>query len=122
MDDKTIEIELTDNPDPEVNENFLLSLTSPTGGAVPAASAATTFIQNADGPGEVLFVATLFGDSLSGTEGESDIQVIVARSNGSEGEVSVSYVAEGGNCDARRGLHHIRDTRLGGRRNRTEIH
>ena len=60
VDDKTITIDINDDPDPEGNESFLLSLTSPTGGAVLAASAATTFIQNADGPGEVLFVATLF--------------------------------------------------------------
>ena len=87
-------IDLTDDPDPEVNESFLLSLTSPTGGAVLAASAATTFIQNADGPGEVAFCRdSLRRLPLSGTEGESDIQVMVARSNGSEGEVSVSYVS-----------------------------
>jgi uncharacterized delta-60 repeat protein len=92
VEDKAITIDLTDDPDPEVNESFLLSLTSPTGGAVLAASEATTFIQNADGPGEVAFLATLFGAPVRGTEGESDIQVSVSRFNGAQGQVSVSYV------------------------------
>ena len=89
VDDKTITIDMNDDPDPEGNESFLLSLTSPTGGAVLAASAATTFIQNADGPGNLSFDP--LRNFMSRTEGESNIQVVVGRINGSEGEVSVSY-------------------------------
>jgi uncharacterized delta-60 repeat protein len=88
-DDKTIEIELTDDPDPEAHESFLLSLTSPTGGAVLAASEATTVIRNAEGPGTLTF--NPFFWALSGNEGESDIQVEVYRISGSDGEVGVSY-------------------------------
>ena len=120
MDNKTITIDMNDDPDPEVNESFLLSLTSPTGGAVLAASAATTFIQNADGPGVLSF--NPFLNPMSGTEGESNIQVVVGRLNGSEGEVSVSYDIIEGKCYAWRGLRHFRDTCLGGRRHRAEIH
>ena len=93
VDDKMIAIELTDDPDPEVNESFLLSLTSPTGGAVLAASEASTFIQNADGPGVLVFDP--LRNWIPRTEGTSDIQVPVFRMNGSEGEVSVSYDISG---------------------------
>ncbi len=95
VDDKTIAINLIDDSDPEVNESFLLSLTSPTGGAVLAASEATTFIQNADGPGQLSFATNGgFLGPVSGTEGESD-RVPVSRFSGSEGVVSVSYITSG---------------------------
>ena len=55
--------------------------------------------RNEDGPGEVGFFEKPFDDQplrFRGTEGESDIQVMVVRFNGSEGAVSVAYgVARG---------------------------
>ncbi len=94
VDDNAITTNLIDDSDPEGNESFRLSLSSPAGGAVLAASAATTTIGNENGPGEL--VIPFATDSRSGTEGQSNIRVHVFRLNGSQGKVSVSYDVEGG--------------------------
>ncbi len=94
VDQKTITINLIDDSNQEGNESFFLSLTSPTGGAVLAASEAITFIyDDLDGPGG-LSIDPL-GNWLAYTEGKSNISVRVYRNGGSEGEVSVSYTTKG---------------------------
>ena len=95
-DDKTLSVNLIDDSDPEGSESFLLSLTSPTGGAVLAASEATTFLQSEDGPGQLAFPYA--GLTIVGIEGESDILVPVARIRGLEGEVSVTYAVGNGSA------------------------
>jgi uncharacterized delta-60 repeat protein len=95
-DEKTLTIDLIDDSDSERSESFALRLTDPTGGAVLAASEATTQITSTDGPGELLFLYQLFDSAVVGTEGDSGLTVPVLRGFGSEGVISVSYTVLGG--------------------------
>ncbi len=93
VDDKTIAINLIADSVADSGERFQLLLTSPTGGAVLAASTATTHIRDVDVPGRLAI--PFAADPIARTEGASDITVPVSRFYGSEGEVSVSYTASG---------------------------
>jgi uncharacterized delta-60 repeat protein len=92
-DEKTLTINLIDDSDPEAPETFTLSLTDPTGGALLAASEATSRILSSDGPGQLGFFRELFDAAVVGTEGDLGLTAPVFRRNGSEGAISVSYSA-----------------------------
>jgi uncharacterized repeat protein (TIGR03803 family) len=79
--------DLTCNPPIGCGTVFRID-TSPIGGAMLVPSAATTHIQNADGPGLLTFGP--FSDApIRRTEGTSNIRVPVYRTSGSAGAVSV---------------------------------
>jgi uncharacterized delta-60 repeat protein len=95
-DEKTLTVDLIDDSNSERSEGFALMLTDPTGGAVLAASEATTQITSTDGPGELRFLYQAFDSAVIGTEGDLGLTVPVVRVFGSEGAISVSYTVLGG--------------------------
>ena len=99
--DRSITIDLIDDELAESPEDFSLVLTTPTGGAQLAASAATTNIGSTDGPGQLALdmAPSPFGDN-SVEEGIGAIKLFVGRLNGSEGEISVQFRTNGGSATA----------------------
>ncbi len=99
-DEKRLTIALIDDAEIEGPETFTLSLTDPTGGAVLAASEATSQILSKDGsdvgPGTFAFFFQLWEGDVVGTEGKSGLTVPVLRMSGSQGAVSVSYSVTSG--------------------------
>ena len=102
VDDKTIEHRADGRSEPGQRE--FPSIAHLTDGRRCACRQCSHYVHSeADGP-EKCFLSRLFSVTHLAAR-RPNIQVMVARSNGSEGEISVSYVAEGGDADARRGLH-----------------
>ena len=104
MSDKTVTIALINDTVAEADEDFILSLSMPAGGAQLAATEATTNIASEDGPGELGFqfaldVAEVWEwDPFSAQAGR--IRVAVERTGGSTDPVGVSYSTFAGTAAA----------------------
>lgn len=97
--DKTITVNIFDDAAAESNEDFLLTLSGPTGGAQLAASEASTTIGSDDGPGQLGF-ADFFGQFYGETAEGRKTTARVFRINGSQGAISVSYSTKSGTATA----------------------
>jgi uncharacterized delta-60 repeat protein len=96
--DRTITVDLIDDNKAEPSESYSLALSSPTGGAILAASEAMTRIVSEDGPGSIGMGFLL--DPISTREGAGTVQVRVGRAGGTEGAVGVSYATGNGTAKA----------------------
>jgi len=92
--DRAVSVVILDDNDPESNETYRLTLSSPDGGAQLATIESSTQISSLDGPGTVGFRYAL--DVYQVVEGDRKIEIPVTRFGGAEGAVSVSYSTSGG--------------------------
>jgi uncharacterized delta-60 repeat protein len=91
--DRTLTINIFDDAVAESNEDFLLTLSEPTGSAQLAASEANTTIASDDGPGQLQFLDGLTPVQVG--EAATVIHASVRRTGGSQGAVSVKYSTSG---------------------------
>ena len=100
--DKTITVNVIDDALEEADEDFLMTLSAPTGGAQLAASKATTSIASDDGPGELGFLqATELASVIEDFFGEDiGFRVDVRRTSGWSDAVSVHYETVDGTAKA----------------------
>ncbi len=102
--DKTLSIRLIDDAEAEVDEDFNLLLSAPTGGAPLAAREATVTIVSEDGPGQLGFVNALDVDDVFeiGIFGDGVTFIfVVQRTAGSTGPVDVNYYTVDGTAKVR---------------------
>jgi hypothetical protein len=92
-----VSVSIADDLAVEGPEDFLVSLSNATGGAVPGTQSTTTVtIVDDDAPGTLAFTSATYGATESGTLAT----VTVVRSGGSGGAVSITYTASIGSADA----------------------
>ncbi len=94
---KDIVLNIIDDTDIESNETLTVTLSDPTGGAVLGSPAVTTVtIIEDDVPGTLAFQAA----TANVDEDGGSIEIIVSRTNGSDGEVTVAYATSNGTAVA----------------------
>jgi hypothetical protein len=99
--DKTIEVRITNDRVFEVEESFQVRLSAPTGGALLGDPVVCGITIRDEDPGQHGAVQFAQGE-LRISEGAGVILIGVRRVNGTDGPVSVSYVATGGTAEVGR--------------------
>lgn len=92
---QTINIPIIDDSVQENNEEFTITLTNATGGATIGTATSIVTIVDDDNPGELAIQST-----AEVVEGAGTVTLIVSRTGGSDGEVSVDFATVNGNATA----------------------
>lgn len=92
---QTIDIPIIDDSVQENNKDFTITLTNATGGATIGTATSTVTIVDDDNPGELAIQSTAEVDEDAGI-----VTLIVSRTGGSDGEVSVDFATANGTATA----------------------